>query len=160
AAEEVALALYPVILDKNKKPLLAVIAALKDRYAIKRYAAGMALARVGGETNLEAARKLLQDKDNGVRRRVALALLESKDKDAVPTLIALLATKNTDDVYAAEDALFTLAGEKAPNSPEGDSAKARETYVKAWEKWWKANEAEVDLKKFDFSTALRNLTLI
>lgn len=160
AADEVAHVLHEVALDKDKKPHQAVILALKDRYPIKRHAAAAALARAGGADNRAAARKLLGDADAGVRRRVALALLESKDKEAVPALIALLARAPSDDVYAAEDALATLAGEQAPPPAAGDGPQARARYAKAWADWWKENEAKVDLKKIDLATASRNLTLV
>lgn len=158
-AEEVAQALVPLARGKDGKPDPAVVAALEGRASIKRYAAGCAIARLGAEERAPA-KKLLDDPDPGVRRRVALALLEARDKAAVPALIALLTAKSADDATAAESALYALAGEKAPQAPDGDGARAREAYRRGWEAWWKDQEDKLDLAKLDLGAVGRGYTLV
>jgi hypothetical protein len=157
-AEEVARVVCQVALDKDGKPERAVLLALSDRQWIKRYAAAEALARVAGQR--AAVRKLLDDPDSGVRRRVALALLNAHDKEAVPALIALLKSDSREDVGAAEEMLMLVAGEKSPSQPEDDSPSSRESYRKKWERWWKDAEGKIDLAKVDFTSVGRGYTLV
>src|SRR5207248_9558359 len=72
------------------KPDDALLRALDDQQAVRRSAAAEALALSGGEKERKRAKALLKDPDAGVQLRVALALIEAKDADAVGTLIALL----------------------------------------------------------------------
>jgi HEAT repeat protein len=157
-AEEVARTVAGVALDKAGNPERAVLLALSDRQWIKRYAAAEALVRVAGQR--PAVRKLLQDPDSGVRRRVALTLLQAHDKEAVPALISLLDAKSSEDAGAAEDILTVLAGEKAPSQPNDDSPTARERYRKQWENWWKEAEGRIDLAKLDLTGTGQGYTLI
>jgi len=159
-AEEVARALIPLAWGKDGKPDPAVLAALKDRASVKRFAAGCAIARHATAEGRAPALELLKDADPGVRRRVALALLEARDKAGLPTLIALLTAATADDASAAEEALNTVAGEKAPPGPDGDAARAREAYRRGWENWWKENEAKLDLTKIDLDAVGRGFTLV
>jgi hypothetical protein len=159
-AEEVARCLALVAIGKDGKPEAAVLLALSDRNWLKRFAAADALARVGGKDQRPAVRKLLKDADAGVRRRVALALLEAKDKEAIPALIALLAATSSEDASAAEEALNAVAGDKAPPSPEDDTAAAREKYRKAWDGWWKDAGDKLDLAKVDLGSVGRGFTLL
>ena len=149
-AEEVARSLAPVTMSKDGKADPAVLAALTDRFAIKRYSAAEALIAVGGAAHRPAAKRLLADPESGVRRRVAVALLMAREKSAVPTLLELLRAKSSDDADAAEDALSILAGEDAPAAPD-DSRAGRERYVKSWENWWKEKGEKIDLAKIDLT---------
>ena len=88
-AEEVARSLAPLTMSKDGKADPAVLAALTDRFAIKRYSAAEALISVGGAAHRPATKKLLKDAESGVRRRVAVALLMAREKDSVPVLLAL-----------------------------------------------------------------------
>lgn len=157
-AEEVARALVPVAMDPKGNPDRALVAALSDKLPLRRFAAGYAFAQTPRHRGL--ARKLLKDEDSGVRRRVAIALLEAKDKQAVPALIDLLTVSSVEDVAAAEDALYLVAGEKAPAPPAEDTEQAREKYQKDWEAWWKANAEKVDLAKIDLEGAIHGYTLL
>ena len=150
-AEEVARSLAPVTMSKDGKVDPAVLAALTDRFAIKRYSAAEALIAVGGAAHRPAVKRLLADPESGVRRRVAVALLMAREKSAVPILLDLLRAKASDDADAAEDALSILAGEDAPAAPDTDSRAARERYVKSWENWWKEKGEKIDLAKVDLS---------
>jgi len=159
-AEDVAQSLAPLALDKEKKPDPVVLKALSDKFAVKRYAAACALAKAAGEKHRAGVRKLLKDADVGVRRRVAVSLLEAKDKAAVSTLIDLLNNDSAEDAGIAEEALRAIAGEKGPEEPDADSEKAREKYKKAWASWWKDNEEKVDLAKVDLNAAISGTLLV
>ncbi len=150
-AEEVARSLAPLTMSKDGKADPAVLAALTDPFAIKRYSAAEALISAGGAAHRPAAKKLLKDAESGVRRRVAVALLMAREKDAVPVLLELLESKNSDDADAAEDALSTLAGDAAPVPPDTDSKAARTRYVRNWENWWKEKGEKIDLAKVDLT---------
>ena len=65
----------PLTMSKDGKADPAVLAALTDRFAIKRDSAAEALIAAGGAAHRPAASKLLKDAEPGVRRRVAVALL-------------------------------------------------------------------------------------
>src|SRR5205085_244490 len=82
--------------------------------------------------------KLLEDKDLEVRLKAALALAGGGDKQAIPTLIALLAEGPADAAWQAEDYLARLAGGKRPEVSLADD-NARKKARDAWAKWWKDN---------------------
>ncbi len=115
-AEEACLVLASVaVRDGKAEPLL--VRALTDPVAIKRGAAGAALCRAGGGAQQAAVRRLLRDRDPLVRRRVASALLEAREKNAIPVLIALLAEVPPAEAERIEELLFLLAGDKAAREP-------------------------------------------
>lgn len=159
-ADEVARALAPLAAGKGGKPDPEVLAAMGDRAAVKRAAAGCAVARLGTAEARGPALELLKDGDAGVRRRVALALLEARDKAAIPALIALLTAPSADDAAAAEEALSVVAGETAPRGPAGDGGRAREACRRGWEGWWKEQEGKLDLAKVDLNAVGRGYTLV
>src|SRR5262245_6495048 len=103
----------------------ALVAALADESPVRRAAAGAALCRAKAEVHKPAIRKLLEDKDPLVRLHVGLALAEAKEKDAVPVLIALLDVLRPDQTGVLEDALYLLAGDKAPAVTSGSDAASR-----------------------------------
>jgi HEAT repeat protein len=150
AADDVAASLAPLAADKDGKPDPVMLKALSSPHAIVRHAAGQSLAKVAAAR--ESVRKLLKDESVGVRRRVALALLNARDKEAIPVLVALTGSDSDDDAVAAEDALAGLAGEKAPEPADGDDAKARAKVKANWEKWWKEAEPKFDLAKADLDS--------
>jgi HEAT repeat protein len=160
SAEEVAAVLAQLALDKDGKPEPALLRAMSDKHAVKRWAAAGALARASNnKEHRTTVRKVLEDADPGVRRHVAMALLEAKDRDAVPALIALLSGKSRGDAAAAEDVLVSIAGDSAPSS-EGDTPNARLRYRKAWEGWWNENKEKIDLAKIDYSPVGHGLTVV
>jgi HEAT repeat protein len=145
---------------KGGKPDPALLSALGDKMVVKRIIAGEVLARVGGKEQRERVRKLLKDEEIRVRRRVALALVTARDKEAVPALIALLADRDGDDDGQIESLLESLAGEKSPPAPSTRDDEGRRNYARAWERWWKANGAGIDLAKVNLDEPLRGHTLI
>lgn len=157
-ADEVAGALAPLAVDKGGKADPLAVKALTSPSPVVRAAAGQALAGVKAER--VAVHKLLADANVGVRRRVALALLQARDKDAIPALIELTGNKSADDATAAEDALSSLAGEKAPAPVSDSDPKALEKTKANWARWWKEAGPKFDLAKADLNALGRGLDLL
>jgi outer membrane protein assembly factor BamB len=158
-AEEVRSALAALALKDGKIDPL-IFEALVDKNAAKRAAAGVVLARSGGEEHRAAVRKMLEDADPNVRLHVGLTLVSQKEKDAIPVLIDLLAKLPQEEIWPIEDILYRLAQDKAPtvdSGPDGESAKS---YRDAWAKWWQANEDKIDLAKIDLNAAQLGYTLL
>jgi hypothetical protein len=88
-----------------------------------------------------------------------LALVERKDKEALPTLIALLADAPRDQCWRVEDVLYRLAGDQAPTVSLGTTDDTRRKCRDAWSEWWTANRAKIDLAKLDETPRLQGLTL-
>jgi hypothetical protein len=112
-------------------------------------AAAIALCQPAAIEQRPAVLKLLQDADATVRLKTALALVGVKEKDAVPVLIDLLAQLPSDRAGLAEDVLYELAGDRAPQVPFGSDAAGRKRYREAWAAWWRDNKDKVDLAKLD-----------
>ena len=63
--------------------------------------------------------------------------------------------------YRAEDLLYRSAGESTSlPGLEGGGAESRRKCRAAWEEWWKANEAKVDLAKLKTDEPLLGITII
>jgi hypothetical protein len=138
----------------------ALVQALADPRPVRRACAGEALARACGPDPRPAVRRLLQDADAGVRQRVALALLEMKDRDAVPALIDLLAEPPRDGGWRVQDALARVGGDKAPPAAPGEDGESRRKCRDAWADWWKDNGPSIDLSRLDLSERLLGYTLL
>jgi HEAT repeat protein len=176
-AVEVINALTPIAKDKDGKADPAMVKALTDKkYPLKRWAAGVALARAGVKAQRESVLKLLDDEELAVRYRVATEVIKVRDKDnkadavlvkgGMPAVLKLLETDNSEAFEAVEDLLDDVreaAGEKgkAPVQPEDlDAPKARTKYREAWEAWWKKEGEKFDMSKVDFQGVNRNYTLV
>ena len=158
-ADEIVTALASVGVTGGK-PDEAILGALEDSSPLKRAAAGEVLARSGGAAGRRQARKLLEDADVGVRLRVALALIDQKDREAVGVLIGLLPRLPREQLQRAEPVLLALAGEKAPTAESGGSDADRRRYAAAWADWWKEHGRGLDLAKIDTARRVLGLTLI
>jgi hypothetical protein len=145
---------------RDGKPDAAVTKALADPNPLRRAVAASVVGRCPNKDDRAPAVKLLADPDARVRYEAAGALMRSGDKAALPPLIALLTDAPLALAWQAEELLFRLAGDQ-PNPPslgtgnEDERKKCRE----AWDKWWKANEAKVDLAKIKTEEPLRGLTV-
>jgi HEAT repeat protein len=122
----------------------AVIKALGDKVPSRRAAAAAALCAGPLAENRERIRKILnKDVDKSVRLKVALALAAARDKEAVPTLISLIAELPGEQALAAEDYLYRLARDNPPKDlPNDDKKKERSA---AWQKWWDDNQKTISL---------------
>jgi HEAT repeat protein len=138
----------------------ALVEGLDDQLPVRRVMAAATLASTGGPAYLAAVRKLLRDVDSEVRLHVAEALVSAHDKEAVPTLIELLAEFPRAQLGDAEDLLYRLAGAKSPTVPWGvDDAATRKTFRAAWQAWWKEHGAALNMAELD-KTRPGGLTLV
>jgi hypothetical protein len=133
---------------KDGRPDPALLKALADKNPARRGGAAEALWRGGRDDERKAVRKLLEDPDPAVRVRVALAMFDAREKESVPVLVDLIAEAPRDSAWRVEDALYRLAGDKAPpgSLAGGD---ARKKYRDAWLAWYKAHGKDVDLAKVE-----------
>jgi HEAT repeat protein len=148
AAEEIVSALIAVGAPGGQVDP-AVSGALSDREPARRAAAALLLGRHGSAEQKAAVRKLLGDPDPAIRLRAAEGLLAGREKAAVPVLLALLAEAPADVAGRADDLLNRAAGDAAPSVSLGEGREQRAKCRAAWEAWWKANEAKLDLAKAD-----------
>lgn len=143
------------------KPDPALVEAARDAEPVRRLAAAAALARAAGEGHRAAARTMLSDEHPRVRFGAARALLAVHDKAAIPTLIALLEDGPAILLWRAEDLLSRLAAEQAPAvTLDPTSAASRRGARAAWDAWWQANEAKIDLALAQRAEPSLGLTLI
>ncbi|HYV36132.1 MAG TPA: HEAT repeat domain-containing protein, partial [Gemmataceae bacterium] len=157
--EEVGKALKSLaVMDGKADP--AVIAALSEKESIKRRAAAEALVAAGG-ANLPAVRALLKHADPQVRLRVALALANSQDREAMPALIDLLAVLPRDQSQEIMEFLDRIAGGQGPAVVGGnDDAATRKKLSDAWHGWWKDKGATVDLPALAKAPAVSGLIVV
>jgi hypothetical protein len=152
-AEEVREAL-PSLAVRDGKADPALVKALVDELPLRRAAAAEALCRADARDQCDALLKLLQDRDAGVRLRVAVGFLTTKERRAVPVLIDLLRDLPRERGWEAEEMLRYLAGDAAPAVALDDGAEARAACREAWLAWWKKDGDKLDLTKFDPSQAM------
>jgi hypothetical protein len=140
-----------------------LVLALADESSIKRAVAATALCRADCREQLPAIRRLLREADAQVRRQVALALLEARDKSAVPVLIELLAELPRAEAEHVESMLLQVANDAAPQISLDGVRHAipmgRDKCRDAWADWWKEHGNGLDLAKVDLSPNWRGYTL-
>ncbi len=137
-----------------------LLAALTDRNAIRRAAAGQALARARLPEQRPAVRKLLTDPDAAVRFRVAQALACTGDSAAIVTLIDTLPDLPLSLAWQAEDFLLRLAGATPPPVALGRDAVVRRKCRDGWQAWWRTHGAKVDVAKLAAPVRLLGNTLV
>jgi HEAT repeat protein len=143
-ADEIQDALAAVAVREGE-PQPVLLRALQDKAPLRRAGAAVAVCR-GGEPRWAAAvRPLLKDPEPAVRLRVALALADLGEKDALPVLIALLKELPAAQVWQVEEFLRPLAGENAPKAAGGGDEPSRTKYQEAWQAWWRGHGAGLDL---------------
>jgi hypothetical protein len=158
AADEVCQALAAAGV-RGGKAAPEIVRALDDKRAVCRAAAGEALCRAG-PAQRAAVRKLLRDPEAKVRQRVALALVEAREKAALPVLIALLTELPGEEAVRVEETLLTVAGDKAPQAALSPDPAARRKARTAWETWWKERGDKLDLAAVELSRRLLGYTLV
>jgi HEAT repeat protein len=127
----------------------AFLAALDDKSSsLRRTVVAEVLARSGNEEVMPALRKLLTDPRPVVRLRVALALAETKDAEAVTTLINVLSELPLPLAKQAEEYLMNLASDQSPKAQLGATEAQRKACRDAWAAWWKATEGDATLAEF------------
>jgi HEAT repeat protein len=143
-AAEVRAALIEVAVREGK-PEPAVVRALQDGSPQRRAAAAEALCWAGAAEQRPAVRRLLQDPQPLVRLHAALALAGTREKQAVPVLIALLASLPPEQAADAEECLRRLGGRQAPAVPLGADEAGRRKCRDAWDAWWREHGAQVEM---------------
>jgi hypothetical protein len=141
-------------------PDAAVVAALQDKLPVRRAAAVGALLRSGTAEQRRPLRKYLEDPEPLVRLEAALALVDARDRDAVPVLISLLTELPLDRCWDVEDVLCRVAGDQAPTISLGGDEAGRKRCRTAWAAWWARDGARLDLAKLDLSQRQLGYTLI
>jgi hypothetical protein len=138
-----------------------VTAALADKIAIRRAAAAHVLGRSPRADERRPLARLLADPDPRVRYEAAAAVVVAGDKAGVPVLVALLSEAPLPYAWQAEQALYRIAGEQAPEASlgSGDDA-ARRKCRDTWEGWWKERGGRIDLARLAKEEPLRGLTLV
>jgi HEAT repeat protein len=127
----------------------AFLAVLDDKSSsLRRTVVAEVLARSGNEEVMPALRKLLTDPRPVVRLRVALALAETKDAEAVTTLINVLSELPLPLAKQAEEFLMNLASDQSPKAQLGDTEASRKACRDAWTAWWKTTEGDATLTEF------------
>jgi HEAT repeats len=127
---------------------------------VRRNAAAIALAKGVNDETRPVVHKLLKDENANLRVRVALALAYAKDKEAVPVLIDALSELTRENFEPAQEALYQIAGDKAPESSPGDDAASRKRHRDAWASWWDANKGSADLGRLTASPTMLGYTLM
>jgi hypothetical protein len=145
---------------QNGKVEPVILKSLEDAIAIKRGAAGEALARSGVKEEFPNMKKLLKDGDVSVRYRVCMAMMTLQDKDIVPVMIDLLGELSPNQLWPIEEALLRLAGDKGPSVALGNDPIARKACRDAWSKWYAANEKTIDIAKLSQGNVFLGYTLI
>jgi hypothetical protein len=146
---------------RQGKPDRSLIVALADRELIRRAAAAHILGRLEREEERQVVRRLLTDSEPRVRYEAAAALASAGERQAVPVLIGLLGDGPLPLAWQAEEVLYRLGAEQAPQinmgtGTAGDRRKSRE----AWEAWWRAHAEQVDMKRLHQDEPVRGLTLV
>jgi len=121
--------------------------ALADAQPKVRILAAEALIEGGGSEGRAAVRKLLKEDKPTVRLRVALALTRAGEREGVSVLIELLPLLSAEECGQAEETLYQLAGDTAPQMPEGAGSNDKKKRRDAWAAWWKVNANRVDLAR-------------
>jgi HEAT repeat protein len=151
-AEEVRNSLVAMAFE-NGKPNKSLVAALLDKQPARRAIAAEALVQAGVTGHKKTLLDLLEkDPEFPVRLRVAIALAGAREKQAVPVLIDLIPKLSEDDANRAEDILGRLAGDKGPSVVVGPDAASKKKAHDAWQAWWKANGATLNMARLDTTT--------
>jgi HEAT repeat protein len=119
--------------------------ALGDGKPARRSAAAHVLGRVAGHDDCKPVRALLADVDPKVRFQAVQVALASRDKAAIPVLVALLDEGPLELGQKAEDLLGTITGAQPTKGELTADKTARKNARTAWSAWWQANQAKVNL---------------
>jgi hypothetical protein len=138
----------------------ALVAATGDRELTRRAAAAYVLGQAWPRYRKQSA-LLLADASAKVRFHAAASLLQSGDREAMPTLLALLTDGPLAVTWRAEDVLARLAGDHDPPlPPAGAELEGRRRARAAWAVWWREKGDKADLTRLKQEAALLGLNII
>jgi hypothetical protein len=129
----------------NGGPAPVFVASLTSPTPARRIAAAVTLCRLSSVEHWPAVRKLLHDRQTDVRVQVAVELTTAGDKEAVPTLIELLAQLPVEQAGPVEELLYRLAGASSPQVSLSNSPDAQRRCRDAWSDWWHKHGEHVDM---------------
>lgn len=165
-ADEIGVTLAAVAY-KGGKADIALVAALTDKVALRRGASAIALVEgaPAGEKPSDVYPKILKagqaEPDQDTKFRILFALTTiGKDKEAVTSLIDMLADLPRGRLWQAEDYLLQLAGKDAPSA---QFKRTKESLTKAqdvWKKWWDGAREKTDLAKFKYAERITGKTVL
>lgn len=146
----------------RKNPTLDpfVLELIRDKSPSRRAASALLAGRSREPAYQRHARRLLEDVNPRVRLRAAQGLLSSREKAAVPALIALVGGGPLPLANRAEDLLFRLAGERAPSLPASSTPTSQRHNEKIWQQWWSTHAESVDLARWDEGNRNSGFTLL
>jgi hypothetical protein len=156
SVEEEILLTLPVVGVTHGQPDPLFEPLLTDPAPGKRATAALVLGRYGNRIQRATVHLLLDDPQPTVRLRAAQGLLLSRDRSAIPALIALLIKTPPAVAEQAEDMLMEVAGNTAPAMPLGESVEARTKCFQAWRDWWQLHQAKINLARTDLDTLAMN----
>jgi HEAT repeat protein len=159
AVEDEVLTSLAVLAVHDGKVDSPVVAALKDKQAGRRAAAGLVLGRSGTAEQRSDVQALLVDPDSRVRFRAAQGLTAGRDRAGLPILIALIKDGSKDLAFRAHELLCCIAGVRAPHAPFEDDVAARQNCHKAWVNWAQRNAKTVDLSRAEVDLPAFNASL-
>jgi hypothetical protein len=143
------------------KPDPVLLDGVRDPHPLRRAAAARALGSAVHAEQHRPVLPLLQDADPRVRFEAATALVRSGEKAAVPALLTALTDGPVSLAWQAEELLYRVAGEKAPDSTLGSGdPPTRRRCREVWTTWWRAHGAERELTRLGPEETLRGLTLL
>jgi hypothetical protein len=157
--DELIVALTRAGIDKGKADD-SLHKALDGKNVLRRAAAAEAIVRGGSDEDRKAMHKFLKDENAVVRTRVALALVECKEREAVPVLIDLVPDASRDHFWRIEQILSALGGDDAPKVEPGTNPLELREYRTAWRKWWEEKGQKVNMAVLDDAQRMQGLTLI
>jgi hypothetical protein len=142
--EEIQITLLAVA-QVHREVCPSFVRALASAVPEQRTTAAVVLCRLDARGYGAIIRKLLHDRDAGVRLHVASELVFAGDRQAVPVLIELLAQLPVEQAEQAEELLYRLAGAKAPLAPLGHDTAAKRKCRDAWRGWWRNYGERVEM---------------
>jgi hypothetical protein len=119
------------------------------------------VGRAGTAEQRSLVKKLLHDTDAQVRLRAAQGLIAARDRQAVPTLVALLADSPLPVARQAEEMLFQIAGDQSPRQSLGPGTTlARQRCREVWYSWWRDHGGQLHLPTLEEGERLIGLTVV
>jgi RNA polymerase sigma factor (sigma-70 family) len=122
-----------------------VLAALKDPIVARRAAGAVLVGAFGTAEQRRAVAPLLDDADTRVRFRAAQGLLAAHDRQAISTLIDVLASGELAWAERAEGLLLELADSSASKVVVGDKNTTTQACRAAWQQWGRQHQDKVEL---------------
>jgi hypothetical protein len=161
SVEEALLASLGVVAVRQGTVDPLLLQALTDPQAGRRLAAAYVVGRRGTAEQRGLAKRLLRDRDAQVRYRAAQGLIAGRERDGVPTLVALLADAPLPIARQAEELLYQIAGDHSPRESLGiGTDAARQRCRQAWAAWWREQGARVDLARLEDEERQAGLTVV